>query len=145
MVIVIILAEAELLGDVATSVRRFLLQHLSIRYASVADEVVNAPVGEELVHLLAVVRRPCVALHALSLAGINDVVGIDEERIELHLHHQRQSERRPFHTTVAAESAVLAVLLHLVDGELILSDTHHLAYEVLRRLLRRLEVLDVHH
>ena len=127
----IILGDIQLLGDVLHLVGGLLLDSFGVGDVHVADEVVDAPVGEQLVDNLAV----GLFLFSFSLVGlgtstINDVVRVNLQRVELHGHHYLVAHGVPLYVAFTLEVVLAADLLDFVNGQLILSDAYGLAFQL---------------
>ena len=129
----VIVAYAHLLGKLASALRGLLLQLVGKGQAGVAHEVVETPLREQLVDLLTVVPVIVVILAATHDTRVNDVVGVDTQRVELHGHHDLQAQGSPLHAAPSLEA--LLALRELIEGELVLANAHHLALEVGSRLV----------
>ena len=127
--LLIIFGKVVFLGQALDLVLRGTLKLVGIRYARVADEVVDAPVGEQLVHDLRTGHRVVAAIGDHQ-ALVDLVLGVDADGIELHRELPGQRQRFPDHVSRAGELAVAHILQLAVEHEVVLANGHRLALQL---------------
>ena len=141
--VAVVCAEVNLLGDVLGCVLGRALQLAGVWYAAVADEVVDAPGGEQLVHYFDTAHG--VLAVGDGRAAVDDVVGIDAQTVELHADVDFHAHRLPQHVALALPCVLILACLDLVDGQLVLANGDGLAFQVGGTGLGGRGVGDVHH
>ncbi len=141
--LLIIFGKIVLLCQALDLVLRRALQLAGIRYARVADEVVDAPVGEQAVHDLRTGHRVIAAIGDHQTL-VDLVLGVDADRVELHRKLPCQRQRFPYHVSRAGELAVADILQLTVEHEVVLANGHRLALQLVGLLSGRCLVVDDH-
>ena len=137
--VTVVFLQVDLLRQVTGCIHVGSLQVLRIRNLAVADQIVDAPVAEQLIDTTDVAAL--IVGIALAHAFIDAVISIDLQPLELHAHHDGEAQGTPFHTSLALE-AFFCGALDLVDGQLVLSDIDHLVPQSTCCIVSRLEVID---
>ena len=129
--VLVILGNVERLGDVLHLVGSGLLNLVGVRDVHVTDEVVDTPVGEQLVDHFAVgLGFLGLGLIGDGITAIDDVVRVNLQRVELHGNHHLDAHRLPLYVTLTLVVVLAADFLDLVDLHLVLANANSLALEL---------------
>ena len=137
--VAVVFLQVDLLRQVTGCIHVGSLQVLRIRNLTVANQVIDSPVAEQLFHTTDVATR--IVGIALAHAFIDAVISINLQPLELHAHHDGEAQGTPFHTSLALETLCCGAL-DLVDGQLVLPYIDNLVPQSTCSIVGRLEVID---
>ena len=120
-----------------------LLKLVAIGYLRVANQIVNAPVGEQLVNDFAVAHlRIILRRIGVTETAIGNIILIDIQRVKLHGHHGLDAQWSPLNVSCTLVAILARHLLDFVDGELVFAHADDALLQVRNFLFSGLGALD---